>query len=72
MTPTEKAESVYEVFGGNALKVIEEILDNNEECASRYKSNYDRVCIKQYWVDVQHKVEELMHNDAINNKNNLS
>ena len=42
-----------------ALMVVDEILDNNEECKSRYRTDYDRVCIRQYWLTVKQEINKL-------------
>lgn len=42
-----------------ALIAIDEILDNNEQCLSRYRTNYDRICIKEFWLAVKEEIENL-------------
>lgn len=42
-----------------AIICVDKMIDNNEECVSRYKSNYDRVCIREFWQGVKQAIEEL-------------
>ena len=42
-----------------ALIAVDEMLDNNEQCLSRYRTNYDRICIKEFWLVVKEEIENL-------------
>lgn len=59
MDEKEKAKELKEKFGDLSNLVIDEILDNTNVCISRYKSNYDMVCIRQYWLGVRDNLIDL-------------
>ena len=70
MTPKDKAKELIVNFSDVglitsteakqcALIAVDEILDNNEQCLSRYRTNYDRICIKEYWLEVKQEIEKL-------------
>lgn len=56
MEPKEKAEEIKSKFGELSNALIDEMLDNTNECRSRYRTNYDRVCIRQYWIEVRNEL----------------
>jgi len=59
MSEKEKAMELKDKFGNLANSVIDELLDNTNECQSRYRTNYDRVCIRQYWLGVRDELNAL-------------
>ncbi len=59
MSEKDKAKELNIKFGELANSVIDELLDNNEECLSRYRNNNDRVCIREYWLGVRDELNNL-------------
>jgi len=55
----EKAIELKEKFGDLSYLVIEEILDNNSKCIGHYKTNFNRVTIRQWWIDVRNELDKL-------------